>query len=236
MVEPYIESKGGKKQKKWKVLMAINQLTFFNKPELDKLIDSLQWKKEIIGLIVGEQSILLLQSPNQSLNQFSEPDNTGGSILPSFLGNGVYSIENLYSRIFEDATADYLNDLLNHNFIIDKRAKPSYLNGKEIDVIARQVSGIKQVIVCECKFRIVSDKPISLDEIEEFREKIELIRKNETEESALTKFRFWVVTNTTAEENAVKLAKAHNVMIMKASITRNWQRNHQWKITTMEFV
>ncbi|CAN5418527.1 hypothetical protein BH18THE2_BH18THE2_17080 [soil metagenome] len=59
--------------------------------------------------------------------------------MPNFLGDGVYSVANILANKFEDLTGDYLNDYLRKTgdyFIINKRLKPSYLHGKEVDIIA----------------------------------------------------------------------------------------------------
>jgi len=137
------------------------------------------------------------------------------------------SYENFQSRLFEIATAKYLQDQFNYD--TQTGFKPKYLKGKEIDVFAEKGIKQKKITVCECKLRF-NDRPITLDEIEYFHKKIKLIEKNETLRSHV-QFQFWFVTNTEKQEKDVpKFAKKHGIKLKKAHISKNWKKRSDWAV------
>jgi len=144
-------------------------------------------------------------------------------------------IENFQSRIFEMEVERFLRREYGY-FSTDTRLKPPYLEGKEIDVIARKdvLAGKNTVTICECKLRF-NDTPITKDEIQKFAEKFQVIREHEAEkahtEGRGLEIYGWFVTNThKLSERVIKLAKDNNVELRIASLPKNWKRRSDWKV------
>lgn len=144
-------------------------------------------------------------------------------------------VEDFQSRFFELEVENFLRRKYGY-FNTDTRLKPPYLSGKEIDVIARKdvLSGKNTVTICECKLRF-NDTPITENEIQEFAEKLRVIRDYEAEkaykEGRGLKMYGWFVTNTQkVPERIIKLAEDNDIEIRIASLPKNWRRRSDWKV------
>ena len=155
--------------------------------------------------------------------------------MPKFLGKGAHSVANIFSNKFEDVTGDYLTESLNKSgdyYNINKRIKPPYLNGKEIDVLVESKGReIILMFICECKLRL-NNSPINQCEVEEFHEKVKAIKENESRARQNIIFHTWIVTNSNNILDEAKLyASVHGITIKKANPSRNWMKQADWRVT-----
>jgi hypothetical protein len=232
LVEPIIISRNKIVSKNWiKVLNIDTNLFFSERQTIDKLIDdNLPWKRTIIGEVIYDNMAYRItnQQEEQKQKNFLE--------MPDFLGEGIFSIENIYSRIFEDATESYLQEYLREEPYYSEttpRKKFPYLGGKEIDVYGIKKAKETVIVVCECKFRL-NGSPISKDEVQEFHEKTKVIKENEQKNLSRVYFCWWFVTNSdNITDESKELAKLEGIRIKKAVINRNWRKMSTWKITEM---
>lgn len=145
-----------------------------------------------------------------------------GNILPP-----KFSEENFLSRRFEEQVAAYLVRRFNYDAAVG--IKPAYLDGKEIDVLAEKGVMPKTITVCECKLRL-NESPITIQELNDFAEKIVKIKQNETKRGEV-KFFFWFVSNTDRTEDGVKeSAKKERIELMKAELSKNWKGRSDWSV------
>ena len=151
--------------------------------------------------------------------------------IPNFPDAFLISIENYLSRTFEDSVAQFLQT--ENNYYTKVRIKQHYLKGKEIDVLGSNLSD--EVIVCECKLRL-RQNPITVKEIDSFIGKAKLIQSG-NEEYKSKKLRFRLVTNMhEIEENALNTANDNGIEIGISTLSSNWQKRSNWKITNMKLV
>lgn len=144
-------------------------------------------------------------------------------------------VENFLARIFELQVESFLRK--QYGYInTDTSFKPPYLKGREIDVIARKDILTKRstLTVCECKLRF-DDRPITEKEIEEFAEKLEIIKEYEIlkaeKEGKNLKLYGWLITNTSKlSESAIKLAEKRKIEIKVVRLPKNWRQRSDWNI------
>ena len=150
--------------------------------------------------------------------------------MPNYLAGDVLSYPNYMSRIFEDATADYLRQ--KYGYDAYTRIKPDYLENKEIDVFGVRSVLPRQIAVCECKLRF-NVSPITMTEITSFYEKILKIKENEGKRGD-TIFHFWFVSNSEIYEEGVHdYAKNVGIVMMKAELSANWEKRANWKVKSV---
>lgn len=134
---------------------------------------------------------------------------------------------NLHSRKFEDATAEFLRDT--HGYDTRVRWKPEYLEGKEIDVFAVKGISPRNITICECKLRLY-DRPITLDEVTYFAEKIKIIEAEEGKRGNTT-FHNWIVTNVkNYDEDVIQYASDSRVEVRVVELGNNWRKRADWRI------
>ena len=234
LTEPEIFTHKNVPRKRWKRSKQLDPHLFLSGNQfIDRFVDELNWKKDYIGIIIYDNQ------PYTRLYDLPEKEEDDDKYLamPKFLGDGVYSVANIYSNKFEDVTGDHLADYLSKSgdyFTVKKRLKPSYLHGKEVDVLAEQM-GKENVlmIICECKLKF-SNSLITEAEIGEFREKVEAIKENESKSRPNIIFSGWLVTNSENISDELKsYASILNIEIKKADLSRNWKKRADWKITTL---
>jgi hypothetical protein len=202
---------------------------------IDSFIEELEWKKKCIGIMIYDNIpyAKLYEPPDKE----EDDDDNEYLAMPDFLGEGVYSIANILSNKFEDVTADYLNNYLTKTgdyFTISKRLKPSYLHGKEVDIIAEQRTRENVFkIICECKLRL-ENSPITENELDEFNEKVLAIMEYDSKSQPNNTSEAWLVTNSdNVSDGAKSYALTHNIKIKKVDLSRNWSRRTDWKITRL---
>ena len=198
---------------------------FYNKDIIDSRIDRLEWKRDRDGMIVfkGRAYWLKKDGEYENYHDYYERNILG---IPDFLDRGIFSIENYISRIYEDSVGQYLH--IQHGYDTRIRYKPNYLDGKEIDVFGEKISP-RTFTVCECKLRL-NDNPITLEEINYFYEKKEIIIKKERR-SQSDKFYFWFITNTDKiSEEVNQLAKQYKIDLKIGELPSNWKTRSDWSI------
>lgn len=227
LAEPYVTSDGKKDRKSLKALEEIPETAFLSgSSEIDKYIQKLEWKKKSIGVVIPENEAFFLVPKD-----IAEEKEQEGSFLarevPDFFDKGLYSPENFLSRVFEDSVTGYL--ISKFGYDATARLKPSYLDGKEIDVFAEKGISPKQITVCECKLRF-NDGPITLDEVKYFHSKALKIKENESRRGGIT-FSFWLVTNTGKFGKDVEnFAKENGIELQVARLTSDWRKRADFKV------
>lgn len=232
LTEPFVQSFNKRDHKNWRQIKEIDQNLFLSgSAAIDKEIDSLEWKKKLIGIILYNDEAYFLSKKTEK--DETEDSSNGSFRMPNFLDEGGYSYENYLSRIFEDAVADYLRQ--NHQYDAVARTKPPYLEGKELDVFAEKGLPLKNITVCECKFRPVNpDSPITISEVQEFGEKAKKVEEHHRK-SGVAKFWFWLVTNTDKlEEGVDEYSKKIGIEIKKVHLPKNWKERSDWSVVKIE--
>jgi len=235
--QPFIQTRYKGKEtiekKNWKVLKKFDGKRFLKgSKELKKDVKKLPWKKEVIGIIEGDDKKLYQIATGAGAKKLKKEQKSASKIFPppKFFGKGLYSYENVIARIFEDSVSEYLRN--NGHYTTTTRFTPKYL-GKEIDVFGERGSKKnKEIVLCECKFRF-DDRAITKDEIEYFLTKSLQIKKNETKKEQIS-FNFWLVTTTKQiEPEAKKYLKRTNIQFMIAKLPVNWRKQADWEITKL---
>ena len=194
------------------------------------MIDELEWKKQSIGCIIYNDKAYTIVPREIAQRRVEENDSMG---IPRFLDKGVYAYENTRSRTFEDRVADYLRD--EYQYTATTRFKPSYLEGKEIDVFAEKGIKQKKYTICECKLR-QNDSPITMDELRYFQQKIEKVKNNESKRGE-AKFYFWFVTNIDDLENGLReYSKQVGIELKKARLSGNWEKRSDWSVVNISAI
>ena len=222
--------------KHWKRIKQLDLNLFLSGNQaIDSFIEELEWKKKCIGIMIYDNIpyAKLYEPPDKE----EDDDDNEYLAMPDFLGEGVYSIANILSNKFEDVTADYLNNYLTKTgdyFTISKRLKPSYLHGKEVDIVAEQRTRENVFkIICECKLRL-ENSPITENELDEFNEKVLAIMEYDSKSQPNNTSEAWLVTNSdNVSDGAKSYALTHNIKIKKVDLSRNWSRRADWKITRL---
>jgi hypothetical protein len=229
LVEPFVHNHNGKDSKNWKRLKEIDSKLFLKGSNaIAPLIDGLEWKKKITGIIIHKDKAYTIIPVGRAKEILEEPKDSYWS-MPNYLEQDVFSYENYLSRTFEDSTADYLRE--KYGYGTKTRFKPIYLANREIDVFAEKGLG-RDKTICECKLRI-NNSPITMDELERFAEKIPIIRENESKRVA-PNFHFWLVTNShTMQEGVVEYAEKMGIEIMEAKLPANWKKRSDWSIVAI---
>ena len=225
IVRPYVTSSSTwGDRKNYKILQKIDSGIFLNKSELDKIINNLEWKKSSRGILIIDKKSYFL------LNKNEKEDNASRTV-PNFLDDGFASKENYLARIFEDAIAQYLSSKYGYQFSC--RMKPSYLDGKELDIFGEKGVETKTITICECKLRF-NDSRITLGELDYFHKKILKVKQNEAKRGEI-KFHFNFITNLSQVDADVKeFASQNNIEINQAILPSNWQERADWKITEIK--
>lgn len=183
----------------------------------------LEWKRRKIAFLTNNYRGYWLMR-NRKVIDYQDLVKRNLLGIPNFPDTFFISIENYFSRTFEDSVAQYLQT--KNNYFTKVRIKPTYLKGKEIDVLGSNM--LNEVIFCECKLRLRLN-PITEEEINSFILKVKLIRNQDEYRSKKLIFR--LVTNIDKIESAAMTAASENgIQIGIASLSRNWQRRSDWKI------
>ncbi len=176
----------------------------------------------------GGEGGMIWASMTTSIADFSKPfslltfETSESNILPP-----SFSEENFLSRRFEEQVASYLVRKFNYGYAVSM--KPYYLDGKEIDVLAEKGVMPKTITVCECKLRL-NDSPITMQEVNDFAEKIVKIKQNETKRGEVT-FYSWFVTNTDKLEEGVReFTKKEGIELKRAKLSNNWKHRSDWSV------
>jgi len=230
IVEPEVMTFNGKKKKNWKRIREIATQSFLNgASNIDNEIRNIAWKNDYIGILIhnDEEYKILQRNAYDTIDDNQESDFLE---VPNFLGKGIFSIENVWSRIFEDTVADFIRD---KSFEVKKRYKPDYLKPFEIDVYGESLSGEhnETIIFCECKLRIKS-YDTKRYELERFNKKIELIDKHFSDKNKNPEY--WFVTNT--DDISVDLrqfCKEKRILLKKALIPTNWRKMSNWHVSNI---
>jgi len=231
VVEPIIERRNEKKYKNWEIIDTIEGDILLNNPkEIDHLIEEIEWKKKYDGVLIFQDEVYTLIPKKQK--KIIENENIESPwTMPNFLDGGIISYENFLSRIFEDATAEFLRD--KHGYGTRARIKPNYLEGKEIDVFAVKNTEPRHITVCECKLRF-NNAPITISEITCLNKKIKIIEEKEGERGQ-TIFHKWMVSNSTNfEQGVVEYAKNIGIELVITDIGKNWKKRSDWKINKIK--
>lgn len=218
IVRPKLVETAGKKLKSYDII-ACSKVNFFDIYTVDKLIDSIEWKKEHTGMLIHNNEVYHLTKRMNNL--VSNPNDIHSSLVPTFLDDETFSIENVLSRVFEDAFADFLRD---YGYVTMTRYKPNYIRPYEIDIYG---TNDNRVVICECKLRL-KDRSISLHEVERFNDKINIIKQNE----AITpEVDFWFVTNTSNLDPKVKdYCFINGIKLRTAILNTNWRKRSNWRV------
>ena len=202
-----------------------------SKLEIDAAIDELEWKKKYIGVILHENRIYTLLQPHAPTDGKTKDDQLRYLQMPNFLADDVFPFENLLSHLFEIKVGEFLRQKYNYNNVLT-RYNPIYLGGKEIDIFAEKGYRERSLTICECKLRLY-DSPISLPEVEDFGEKVPVIREKEAS-IRQTRFKFWFVTNADSLGVGVKAyAKRKKIELMKARLPTNWRNMSDWSVSSL---
>ena len=129
-----------------------------------------------------------------------------------------------------------INEIYSESFChVQTRFKPKYLTGKEIDVFAYVNKEPLEIIVCECKFRQKEiEVAIATDEIDDFNEKVKIIKNNEKVNQPQSHLNFWFVTNSVSMNDDLRTySKDRGIEVKKAIITGDWRTNPKWKINKL---
>lgn len=222
IVKPKLVETVGKKLKSYD-LIACSKVNFFDIYSVDQLIDSVEWKKEYTGLLVHNNEVY--QLTKRRTNLVSHPNDVNNILVPTFLDDETFSIENVLSRVFEDAFADFLRD---NGYVTKTRYKPNYIRPFEIDVYGMNDN---RVVICECKLRL-KDRSISLHEVERFNDKIKIIKQNE----AITPHvAFWFITNTSNLDPEVKdYCYRNDIKLKTAILNTHWRKRSNWRVLHIE--
>lgn len=226
MIETRYKGKDKTEKKNLKLLTKFTEEQFLQSKEIRKEVKKLSWKKEFVGVIEGfDKRIYYIAKPAGAKKL--KKQNSGSFRPPNFFGRGIFSYENVISRIFEDAIAEYLRD--HEHYLTTTRYVPSYLK-KEIDVFGERGSKKnKEIIVCECKFRL-EKKSITKDELDHFVRKATEVKKLESKNNKTTT-KFWFVTNIKKiEPDAKEFLKKTNIQFMVASLPKNWKKQADWNV------
>lgn len=229
LVEPLVESREGRDSKNWERIETIPSDKFLKgSTEIDPFVEKLEWKKKVTGILIFRDKAYWL-IPAEITPELVEDEDTPWK-MPNYLAGDVLSYPNYMSRIFEDATADYLRQ--KYGYDAYTRIKPDYLENKEIDVFGVRSVLPRQIIVCECKLRF-NVSPITMTEITSFYEKILKIKENEGKRGD-TIFHFWFVSNSEIYEEGVHdYAKNVGIVMMKAKLSANWEKRANWKVKSV---
>lgn len=227
--QPFVQrrfsSKKEKSMKNWNKIREIPLDDFLTGPsKIDPLIDQLAWKKELVGYLMYEdQAYEILVEPQTS----EEEKNQGLLSAPDFFDTDEFSAESMRSRLFEEVVANFIRE---KGYAAKTRVK--YF-GKEIDVFSENITEkSKDLIICECKMRM-DDSPITLDEVELFNEKKDLVAKHEV----CDKCEFWLVSNTEQLMDGVKnYADEHDIKIQTAKLPKNWKARSDWTINNLVLI
>jgi hypothetical protein len=227
LTEPFVERKDKTDSKNWRRIGELPEEVFLSRPdEVRQTCESLNWKKKLIGILLVDGAAYFVPQPDRVEEVRAEMQR--GPPVPSFLGEKVFAFENYMSRIFEDATADYLRKTFQYN--ATPRYKPEYLQDGEIDVFAEKGIMPKDITICECKLRF-NEAPINIDELKGFEKKVVLAREKEGARGQI-KFFFWFVTNAGALDADVRdYAAKTGIEIMHSTLSENWQRRSDWTVS-----
>lgn len=226
IVQPDCSLEGGKYRKKW-IPIAHTDIDFLDgSKRIDPIIDCVEWKKEYVGLLVSnnEPYRILDVSKNKEvslkLNDEENEDNV------NYLSKEVFEINNFFSRIFEDASADHLRK---QGYIADIRKR---VDDAEIDIIAKKEN---RKLYCECKFRMKFTKNVPTNEIESFLNKKKHILQKKEEDGYNPEF--YVITNSLElSQETLDFCKTNDIHVLRAKIDNNWKRNSLWKVKGTELI
>ncbi len=239
LVEPFVQSvfysKKNKVKKNWRTVRRIEPSVFLEGAgSIDAEVGSLPWKASYTGIITHKDKAYYL-NPSEALRE-RDREQLGFLEMPDFLNSKLYSRGNMLSRIFEEAVKNYLTE--NYHYIAITRHKPTYLEKGDLDVFAEKEedSSKKYITVCECKFRLPErNYPVSIDDVDIFRGRKEIIEENERKNHPNITFEFWLVTNGDKFDNGIfDQAKSAGIKIKKATLSRDWEKRADWKVTKME--
>lgn len=227
LAQPFIQTRISNKEtkymKNWKKVKEITIDDFLVGPSrIDPMIDELDWKKKMKGYLMYEdQPYTLLVEPKNS----EEEEHKGMLSSPDFFDTGEFSPESMRSRLFEEVAANYIRSI---DYVVKTRVQ--YF-GKEIDIFSEKLSKEKKdMIICECKLRM-EDSPLTIDELQTFNDKKELVIKHEFFENC----EFWMISNTEQLIDGVKkYADEHDIKIKVARLPRNWKARSDWSINKLD--
>lgn len=225
LTEPFIQTSmsGSKKsyKKNWKRLKEIPIEDFLTGAvKVEPYVDTLEWKKKIKGYLIFEDELYTLLAKPEPL----EKDYEKLSKL-EFLDGGEFSANNMRASYFEDRIADHLRS---NGYLAKTRLK---YYGKEIDVFAEKIQENREIVVCECKLRF-EDAPITIDELERFKEKQEIVLQNEVADA-----KFWFVVNTDKlGYGAQDYANKNNMTIKTVRLPKNWKNRNDWSVTDLNTI
>lgn len=227
VTEPIVERRNDRESKNWEMIETIDAELFLSDPDaINAKVEELEWKKEVDGILVFQGRAYTLIPPDKKINMETE-DEENPWAMPNFLDGGIMATSNYLSRIFEDATAEFLRDT--YHYDIKTRHKPEYLGNKEVDVFAEKGVSPRQITICECKLRF-NEAPISMSEVNKLSVKARAIEDNERTRGE-TKFYKWLVTNSkTFEAGVLEYAKNLGIKIITADIGERWRKRSDWKI------
>jgi hypothetical protein len=219
-------NENGFDEKRWGGVKHLEDVNLSDRDKIDKEISNLEWKRDRTGMIIlnGKAYWLLNNGRIINYNDLITSEIFG---IPNYLEPGFASVENYLSRIFEDSVAQFIQE--RENVFTKVRHKPTYLNGKEIDVQTYRPQSTES-IVCECKF-ILRNRSITIDELEILESKAKIIKEKNKNEN----FLFWLATNTqNIEPDAIDYARKNNIQIMIATIESDWHRRSDWSIVNLK--
>jgi hypothetical protein len=149
------------------------------------------------------------------------------------LGKYDNLVISMASRLFEVESERYLKEQYNYTSTFSPYSPP-YLKGKQIDVYAEKGIRDRIITACECKFRF-KGKPLSIEEVNNFAEKMAILRgylRTQSERQGVRcKIFGWIISNAMDAESEVwRVAKENKIDLKHAILTKNWEKDAYWKI------